>query len=127
MYLGNQQARPVGYAKKKYGRAPSRKTLRLVDDDRLRPLAAGVHHHPREGVQLRHRYQRVARPAAAISIASRWRTSANPLMVGFYVLSMLVVGSHLWHGISSAFQSLGARPSALDAAHPAARQGPGGR
>ena len=33
---------------------------------------------------------------------------ANPLVVGFYVLSMLVVGSHLWHGVSSAFQSLGA-------------------
>ena len=32
---------------------------------------------------------------------------SNPLMVGFYVLSMLVVGSHLWHGVSSAFQSLG--------------------
>ena len=31
----------------------------------------------------------------------------NPLMVGFYAISMLVVGSHLWHGISSAFQSLG--------------------
>ena len=33
---------------------------------------------------------------------------ANPLMVGFYVVSMLVIGSHLWHGFSSAFQSLGA-------------------
>ena len=33
---------------------------------------------------------------------------ANPLLVVFYVLSMLVVGSHLWHGIASAFQSLGA-------------------
>ena len=32
---------------------------------------------------------------------------ANPLMVGFYVLSMIVVGSHLWHGISSSIQSLG--------------------
>jgi succinate dehydrogenase / fumarate reductase cytochrome b subunit len=32
---------------------------------------------------------------------------SNPLLVAFYVLSMLVVGSHLWHGISSAFQSLG--------------------
>jgi succinate dehydrogenase / fumarate reductase cytochrome b subunit len=32
---------------------------------------------------------------------------SNPLVVGFYVLSMLVVGSHLWHGFSSAFQSLG--------------------
>jgi succinate dehydrogenase / fumarate reductase cytochrome b subunit len=32
---------------------------------------------------------------------------ANPLMVGFYVISMLVVGSHLMHGISSAVQTLG--------------------
>jgi succinate dehydrogenase / fumarate reductase cytochrome b subunit len=28
-------------------------------------------------------------------------------MVGFYIISMAVVGSHLWHGVSSAFQSLG--------------------
>ena len=32
---------------------------------------------------------------------------SNPLVVAFYVVSMLVVGSHLWHGASSAFQSLG--------------------
>ena len=32
---------------------------------------------------------------------------ANPLTVGFYVISMVVVGSHLWHGISSSLQSLG--------------------
>ncbi len=32
---------------------------------------------------------------------------SNPLTVGLYVLSMLVVGSHLWHGASSSFQSLG--------------------
>jgi succinate dehydrogenase / fumarate reductase cytochrome b subunit len=35
-------------------------------------------------------------------------TFANPLTVVFYVLSMLVVGSHLYHGIASSFQSLGA-------------------
>lgn len=33
---------------------------------------------------------------------------SNPLVVAFYVLSMLIVGSHLWHGVASAFQSLGA-------------------
>ena len=31
----------------------------------------------------------------------------SPLAVAFYVLSMLVVGSHLWHGASSSIQSLG--------------------
>jgi succinate dehydrogenase / fumarate reductase cytochrome b subunit len=34
-------------------------------------------------------------------------TLSNPLIVAFYVLSMFVVGSHLWHGVSSAVQSLG--------------------
>jgi len=31
----------------------------------------------------------------------------NPLIVGFYIISMVVVASHLWHGVASAFQSLG--------------------
>ncbi len=32
---------------------------------------------------------------------------ANPLIATFYVISMIVLGFHLWHGFSSAFQSLG--------------------
>jgi succinate dehydrogenase / fumarate reductase cytochrome b subunit len=31
----------------------------------------------------------------------------NPLFVGFYVVSMVLIGMHLNHGISSATQSLG--------------------
>lgn len=31
----------------------------------------------------------------------------NPLWVGFYSACMVVVGFHLWHGFSSAFESLG--------------------
>ena len=31
----------------------------------------------------------------------------DPLFVGFYVISMIVVGIHLWHGFQSSFQSLG--------------------
>src|SRR4030095_4852991 len=31
----------------------------------------------------------------------------NPLVVGFYLLAMAAVGSHLWHGIASSLQSLG--------------------
>jgi succinate dehydrogenase / fumarate reductase, cytochrome b subunit len=31
----------------------------------------------------------------------------NPLFVAFYVLSMLVIAFHLWHGFQSAFQTLG--------------------
>src|SRR5437763_1023155 len=37
-----------------------------------------------------------------------FETLSNPLVVAFYILSMIVVGSHLWHGVASGFQSLGA-------------------
>jgi succinate dehydrogenase / fumarate reductase, cytochrome b subunit len=33
---------------------------------------------------------------------------SNPAYVAFYVVSMVVVGFHLWHGVSSAFQTIGA-------------------
>ena len=74
MFLSNQQARPARYAQKKRAGHASRKTLRLVDDDRVGPLAAAVHRHPRESVPLRHGV-RVGRKAAGISIAWRWRIS----------------------------------------------------
>jgi succinate dehydrogenase / fumarate reductase, cytochrome b subunit len=35
-------------------------------------------------------------------------TFNNPIFVLFYVLSMLSISFHLWHGFASAFQSLGA-------------------
>lgn len=31
----------------------------------------------------------------------------NPLLVGFYVVGMTILGFHLWHGFGSAFESLG--------------------
>jgi succinate dehydrogenase / fumarate reductase cytochrome b subunit len=32
---------------------------------------------------------------------------SSPASVAFYVVAMLVVGFHLWHGVASSFQSLG--------------------
>ncbi len=34
-------------------------------------------------------------------------TFQNPAWVGFYAVCMVLVGFHLWHGFSSAFESLG--------------------
>ena len=61
--------------------APSRKTLRLVDDDRVGALAADVPHHSRQGVQ-RSAPSTSGRPADAISIDRRWRTSRTRSMRG---------------------------------------------
>ncbi len=40
-------------------------------------------------------------------------TFENPLWVGFYTISMIILGLHLRHGIWSAFQSLGVMPGPI--------------
>ena len=107
MFLGNQSARPVAYAQKKYAGRSSRKSFAssTMIISGLWLFAFLVIHvkafHDGWGQQYEW-------PAGGRDLYKQeMETFQNPLMVGFYVISMLVVGSHLWHGISSAFQSLG--------------------
>ena len=63
---------PVGAAgratsKKKFAGRPSRKTHRVRDDDLLRPLAAGLHRHPRQGVPVRRRVRVAGRRPRSLS------------------------------------------------------------
>jgi len=105
MFLANQQARPAAYAKKKRAGGPSRKTLAssTMIVSGLWLLAFLVIHVKafRWGTE----YEWAA--GGRDLYRQEMEVFVNPLMVGFYVLSMVVVGSHLWHGISSGFQSLG--------------------
>jgi succinate dehydrogenase / fumarate reductase cytochrome b subunit len=59
----------------------------------VRTFRFGAHYQTAEGITDLYRIE--------------METFASPLTVGFYAVSMLIVGSHLWHGASSAFQSLG--------------------
>lgn len=105
MYLGNQQTRPAGYEVKKPAGSPSRKSfasstmivsglwLLVFIIVHVKAFRFGVEHEWPDGGRDLYRLEMEA--------------LANPLVVGFYVLSMVVVGSHLWHGIASALQSLG--------------------
>ena len=49
--------------------------------------------------------------ASGAVVRDMWLTTimafANPLFSGFYVVGMFVIGMHLWHAISSAFQTMG--------------------
>ncbi len=108
MYLSNQTARPVAYAKKKSAGHTTRKTFAssTMIFSGLWLFAFLLVHvrafHDGWGTQYEW-------PAGGRDLyRQEMETFQNPLMVGFYVISMLVVGSHLWHGASSAFQSLGA-------------------
>lgn len=108
MYLSNQSARPIGYAQKKRAGHTSRKTFASTTMivSGLWLLAFLVVHVKAFHDGWGHEY---AWPAGGRDLyRQEMETFTNPLMVGFYVISMVVVGSHLWHGISSAFQSLGA-------------------
>ncbi len=105
MYLANQAARPVRYARKKNAGRPSRKTVASATMilSGLWLLAFIIIHVRAFRYGTEHEWPAGGRDLYRLEMENL----SNPLMVGFYVLSMLVVGSHLWHGISSGFQSLG--------------------
>jgi succinate dehydrogenase / fumarate reductase cytochrome b subunit len=105
MFLANQATRPIAYARKRYAGPPSRKTLAsstmIVSGlwllvfivIHVRTFRFGAHYEWPAGGNDLYRVE--------------METFSNPLTVAFYILSMIIVGSHLWHGISSGVQSLG--------------------
>jgi succinate dehydrogenase / fumarate reductase cytochrome b subunit len=104
MYLGNQQARPVSYARKKYAGKPSRKTLAsstMIFSGLWLVLFLIIH----VPTFRSEKYEWAAGGRDLYRI--EMEAFSNPLIVAFYVVSMIVVGSHLWHGSWSFLQSLG--------------------
>lgn len=106
MYLDNQQARPIGYSVKKYAGPPSRKTVASATMifSGLWLLIFIIIHVKAFRYGIEHEWPAGGRDLYRLEM----EVFTNPLMVAFYVVSMAVVGSHLWHGVSSGFQSLGA-------------------
>lgn len=106
MYLANRRARPVRYQMKKYAGRPSRKSLAsstmivsglwllIFVILHVRAFRFGSEYETALGVRDLYRIE--------------METFSHPLAVAFYVVSMIIVGSHLWHGVASALQSLGA-------------------
>lgn len=105
MFLGNQQTRPANYAMKRRAGKPSRKTFASST-----MIASGL---------LLLVFMLIHVKAFRFSPEYEWHAGgrdlyrqemealSNPLVVGFYLLAMAAVGSHLWHGIASALQSIG--------------------
>jgi succinate dehydrogenase / fumarate reductase cytochrome b subunit len=105
MYLGNQAARPIKYEKKRYAGAPSRKSVSSTTMifSGLWLLVFIIIHVK----AFRYGTEYPWAPGGRDLYRLEMDNFRNPAMLGFYVLSMLVVGSHLWHGASSSVQSLG--------------------
>jgi succinate dehydrogenase / fumarate reductase, cytochrome b subunit len=105
--LGSSKARPVAYAKKHRAGHTSRKSpasttmiwsglfLLVFVPIHIRTFKFGAYYDTHEA-GVRNLYQLV------IEIFSK------PGYVAFYVVGMTIIGFHLWHGVSSAFQTMGA-------------------
>jgi succinate dehydrogenase / fumarate reductase, cytochrome b subunit len=105
MFLANQAARPVRYAKKKMAGPPSRKSFAsstMIVSGLWLLVFVVIHVRA-----FRYGTEYPWAPGGRDLYRLEMENFANPFTVGFYVLSMFVVGSHLWHGISSSVQSLG--------------------
>jgi succinate dehydrogenase / fumarate reductase cytochrome b subunit len=105
MFLNNQTARPVRYVRKKFAGLPSRKTIAssTMIVSGLWLLLFIIIHVKAFRYGTEYEWPAGGRDLYRLELEN----FSSPLIVGFYVLSMVVVGSHLWHGVASGFQSLG--------------------
>lgn len=106
-WWANRQARPVGYAEKKWAGHTSRKNVgsaTMIWTGAIVAVFVVIH-----VVTFKYGpYYEV--PGSEVRDLARmvFEAFGQPLTVGFYVAVMVLIGFHLRHGISSAFQSLGA-------------------
>ena len=108
-YARNLRARPIGYAMKKNAGGASRKTLASTT-----MIVSGI---VMFAFVLFHLYTFKYGPYYATNttgVRDLYRLLIEvfhkPFDVVFYVVCMLIIGLHLRHGVSSAFQSLGLIP-----------------
>ncbi len=105
MFIGNQEKRPLNYDMKKRAGKPSRKNFAsstMIASGLLLLVFLLIHV---KAFRFSPEYEW---PAGGRDLyRQELEALQNPLVVGFYLLAMAAVGSHLWHGIASSLQSLG--------------------
>jgi succinate dehydrogenase cytochrome b subunit len=105
MFLGNQEKRPARYEMKRRAGRPSRKSFAsstMILSGLLLLVFMLIHV---KTFRFSPEYEWAA--GGRDLYRQELEALSNPLVVGFYLLAMAAVGSHLWHGISSSLQSLG--------------------
>lgn len=105
MTFQNQSARPAKYAKKELAGGASQKSLASTSmiltglailifvPIHVRSFKYGTNYDLGGGMRDLFR--------------TEVENFSSPLAVGFYIVMMVLVGLHLWHGVPSSFQSLG--------------------
>ncbi|MBA2258556.1 MAG: succinate dehydrogenase cytochrome b subunit [Acidobacteria bacterium] len=107
MWTANRRARPVGYLKKEMAGHTSRKSLAsstMIASGLFLLLFVIVHV---KQFKFGTWYQTVGQAEIRDLYRTEVEIFQQPLWVVFYVAGTLLVGLHLRHGFTSAFQSLG--------------------
>ena len=108
LVAGSYAARPQGYAKRTWAKTKNDRSRKSVSSStmiltgtitllfvvtHLLTFKFGAYYQTADGIRDLYRLQ--------LAVFS------NPLYVAFYIVAMFVILFHLWHGVSSAMQSLG--------------------
>ena len=106
-WFSNQRARPVRYEKKSWAGYTSRKSIAsttMIWTGLATFLFIGIHL-----AQMKYgAWYEIGQPAIRDLYRTEVEVFSSPVWVGVYVAAMILIGFHLRHGISSAFQSIGA-------------------
>jgi succinate dehydrogenase / fumarate reductase cytochrome b subunit len=106
-WANNRRARPNAYYKRRWAGPPSRKSIAsstMIWGGLITFAFVLVH---LQQFKFGTEYQVAGQPGVRDLYRTEVENFSSLLNVGFYMVCMAVVGSHLWHGFSSAFQSLG--------------------
>jgi succinate dehydrogenase / fumarate reductase cytochrome b subunit len=114
MWWANRKARPGRYYKKEWAGDPSRKSVAsstMIYTGLITLLFVVLHVKMFKFGEA----QRVGPDREADLFTLVTGTFHDPLWVIFYEICLVVLGFHLWHGFSSAFESLGIHRSRSNA------------
>lgn len=107
MWFSNQRARPIGYEKKSWAGYTSRKSIAsttMIWTGLVTLLFVGIHL-----AQMKYgAWYQIGDPPIRDLYRTEVEVFSSPVWVIVYLICMVLVGFHLRHGISSAFQSIGA-------------------
>jgi len=107
MWTKNQAARPVAYEEKSWAGYTSRKSIASTTMiwTGLATLVFVIVH----VAQIKYgTWYQIGDPPVRDLYRTEIEVFSSPVLVAIYVIGMVLVGFHLRHGISSAFQSVGA-------------------
>lgn len=105
--LQNRKARPVAYTAKQNAGGASKKTLAsstMIFSGALALLFVPLHIY---GFKFGTYYDSSTHPGTRDLARLVVQEFQSPFLVGWYVFAMVVLGFHAFHGIGSAFESLG--------------------